>query len=257
MKLLVGDCREVMLGEGPFDLIVADPPYGDTSLTWDRHVEGWLQVAADRLKPTGSIWMFGSMRSFLSFAMAQAGLRYAQDVVWEKQNGSGFHADRFKRVHEHVVQFYRADTPWADVWNEVQTTADATARTVRRKRRPPHMGHIEAGGYESIDGGPRIMRSVLLIPNCHGHAIHETEKPVDLLQVLVRTSCPPDGLVGDFFAGSGALAEACQASGRRYVGCDTDAAMVERARRRSLFVDAEMRTAGAFKAPAVGSGQGK
>jgi len=260
MKLVVGDCREIMLNEGPFDLIVADPPYGDTSLGWDRKVEGWLQVAADRLKPTGSIWMFGSMRSFLSAgpAVAQAGLRYAQDIVWEKQNGSGFHADRFKRVHEHAVQFYRADQLWLLVHNEVQTTSDATARTaVRRKRRPPHMGHIEAGAYESVDGGPRIMRSVIAIPNCHGHAIHETEKPVDLLAILVRTSCPADGLVGDFFAGSGALAEACQATGRRYVGCDTDAAMIEKARRRSLFVDAEMRTAGAFKAPAVGSGQGK
>ena len=37
--------------------------------------------------------------------------RYAQDIVWEKHNGSGFHADRFKRVHEHAVQFYRADAP--------------------------------------------------------------------------------------------------------------------------------------------------
>lgn len=239
MKLLVGDCREVMPQEGPFDCIIADPPYQDTSLGWDRRVEGWLQIAADRLKPTGSLWMFGSMRSFLSagFAVSQAGLRYAQDIVWEKQNGSGFHADRFKRVHEHVVQFYRADAPWSDVWNEVQTTADAVQRTVKRKRGgPAHMGHIEAAPYASVDGGPRMMRSVLLIPNCHGHAIHETEKPVDLLAVLVRTSCQPDGLVGDFFAGSGALAEACELTGRRYVGCDTDAAMVEMARRRSLFM---------------------
>lgn len=239
IRLLLGDCREIMENEGPFDLIVADPPYGDTSLGWDRAVEGWLHVAYHRLKPSGSVWMFGSLRSLMSIghAVAEAGFRYAQDIVWEKHNGSGLHADRFKRVHEHVVQFYRANVAWSQVWNEVQTTADATARTVRRKSTPAlHMGRRAKSSYQSVDGGPRIMRSVIAIPSCHGHAIHPTEKPVDLLRILVRTSCPPEGLVGDFFAGSGSLAEACQAEGRRYLGCDTDAAMVEKARRRSLFV---------------------
>src|SRR5581483_11405192 len=148
-----------MKTEGPFDLIIADPPYEVTSLAWDKEVDGWLDVATGRLKPTGSVWIFGSMRSFMSMGanVSAADLRYAQDIVWEKQNGSGFHADRFKRVHEHVVQFYRAETPWSEVYNEVQTTPDAMARTVRRKRRPPHMGHIEAGHYTSEDGGPRIM----------------------------------------------------------------------------------------------------
>ena len=44
-RLLHGDCREVMLREGPFDMILADPPYGDTSLSWDKRVKGWEEVA--------------------------------------------------------------------------------------------------------------------------------------------------------------------------------------------------------------------
>lgn len=241
IRLLAGDCLEIMKTEGPFDLIIADPPYGDTSLPWDRQDMDWLTLAASRLKPTGSIWLFGSMRSF--FAMAgnwPVALRMAQDIVWEKQNGSGFHADRFKRVHEHVVQFYRGDTAWSEVYNVVQTTPDATARTARRKRRPTHMGQIDRGHFKSQDGGPRLMRSVIAIPNCHGHAIHPTEKPVDLLTILIRTSCPPDGIVGDFFAGSGAVAEACAATGRNYVGAEIDPAMATKARNRSLFVAAEV-----------------
>lgn len=238
VRILQGDCRDVMRDEGPFDLIIADPPYGDTSLTWDSVVAGWYGVAAVSLKPTGSLWLFGSLRSFMVLgpALSETGWRYAQDVVWEKHNGSAFHADRFKRVHEHVAQFYRAATPWAAVYNCVQTTPDATARTVRRKRRPPHTGHIEAGAYSSEDGGPRIMRSVISIPSCHGHAIHPTEKPVDLMAILIRTSCPSGGLVGDFFAGSGSCAEACVATGRDYVGCEIDGVMVDKARNRSLFV---------------------
>lgn len=222
-KLVHGDCRRVMLGRR-YDLILADPPYAVTSLAWDRKVDGWLAIAAQQLKPTGSLWLFGSMRSLMIAGpeIAAAGLQYAQDIVWEKHNGSGFHADRFKRVHEHAVQFYRADAPWGEVYNDVPTTPDATARTVRRKGRPPHTGHIEASAYISEDGGPRLMRSVLYMRSCHGEAIHPTEKPVGLLEILIRVSCPEGGLVGDFFAGSGAAAEACGHAGRDYFGAEID-----------------------------------
>lgn len=234
MTILIGDCRILMPEHGPFDLILADPPYGDTSLTWDRRVEGWLPLARAALKPSGSLWVFGSLRSFMGTAAAFTGasLRYAQEIVWEKQNGSSFHADRFKRVHELAAQFYRTDVAWSAIYNDVQTTPDATARTVRRKRRPPHTGHIDAGHYVTEDGGPRLMRSVIYARNCHGRAIHPTEKPSGLIEILIRTSCPPGGLVGDWFAGSGAAGEACRLAGRRYLGCEIDPAMAERAEAR-------------------------
>jgi site-specific DNA-methyltransferase (adenine-specific) len=233
-SVLTGDCRILMPGSGPFDLIVADPPYADTSLAWDRRVDGWLALARDALTPSGSLWIFGSLRAFMATAdqFTKAAWRYAQEIVWEKQNGSSFHADRFKRVHELVAQFYRADTAWDQIYNVVQTTPGATARTVRRKTRPPHTGHIDAAYYVSKDGGPRLMRSVIYARNCHGRAIHPTEKPSSLLEILIRTSCPPGGLVGDWFAGSGAVGEACRLSGRRYLGCELDPVMADRARVR-------------------------
>lgn len=234
ITLLTGDCRTDLAEHGPFDMILADPPYGDTSLSWDRKVSGWHAAARTMLKPSGSMWVFGSMRFFMASEQdfAAAGWRYAQDIVWEKHNGSGFHADRFKRVHEHVVQFYPADVPWSVIWNEVQVTKDATARAVRRKKRPVHTGHIEASSYLSYDGGPRLMTSVISMHSCHGHAIHPTEKPVGLLQILVRTSCPVGGTVGDLFAGSGATGEACGQTGRHYVGMEIDPDIARRARDR-------------------------
>lgn len=232
--IVTGDCREEMPWYAPYDMILADPPYGDTSLAWDRRVEGWVELARAALSPTGSLWVFGSLRSFMKTAghFADAGFQIAQEIVWEKQNGTGFHADRFKRVHELAVQFYPAETPWRNIYNDVQTTPDATARTVRRKQRPPHTGHIDAGHYVSEDGGPRLMRSVIYLRNCHRRAIHPTEKPSGLLEILVRTSCPEGGLLGDWFAGSGAAGEACRLSGRRYIGCEIDPDMASRARDR-------------------------
>ena len=106
------------------------------------------------------------------------------------------------------------------------------ARTVRRKQRPPHTGHIDAGHYVNQDGGPRLMRSVIYLRNCHGRAIHPTEKPSALLEILIRTSCPEGGLVSDWFAGSGAAGEACRLAGRRYLGCEIDDDMAEKARAR-------------------------
>lgn len=234
MTLLVGDCRRLMPAAGPFDLILADPPYAATALAWDRQVEGWLDLASAALKPSGSIWIFGSLRSFLRIgpAFRAAGLRLAQEIVWHKQNGSGFHADRFRRVHELVAQYYRRDQRWRTVYNQVQTTHDAVARSVLRTRRPAHTGAIGPSHYVTRAGGPRLMRSVLAIRNCHRRAIHPTQKPVGLLEILVRTSCPPDGLVGDWFAGSGAVGVACRNAQRRYVGCEIDPAIAARAAER-------------------------
>lgn len=241
MTILTGDSRDLMPDHGPFDIILADPPYGDTSLAWDRRLDGWLPLARAALKPSGSLWVFGSLRSFMTTArtFTDTGFVYAQEIVWEKQNGSSFHADRFKRVHELAVQFRRAAVPWSAVYNEVQTTPDATARTVRavrRKMQPPHTGHIEAGHYVSEDGGPRLMRSVIYARNCHGSAIHLTEKPSGLIEILIRTSCPPGGLVGHWFADSGSAGEACRLTDRRYLGCEIDADMAESARARIASV---------------------
>lgn len=231
VRLLTGDCRKVMAAEGPFDLIVADPPYGDTALEWDEIVAGWEAVARARLKPTGSMWVFGSMRYFLTTGVPE-GWRLAQDIVWEKPNGTGFADDRFKRVHEHAVQFYRADASWRAVFNDVQRVEIGEARKsvrVRRADRVAHGGGVGAVDY--VDDGTRLVRSVLQAPSVRG-GIHPTQKPVGLLEILIRTSCPPGGLVGDFFAGSGSAGEACAVAGRRYVGCEIDPVMAEKARGR-------------------------
>lgn len=234
MTILVGDCRALMPDHAPFDMILADPPYGDTALGWDRRVEGWLALAHASLAPTGSMWLFGSLRSLMAISgqCDAAGWRYVQEIVWQKTGGTGFQADRFKRVHELVVQFRRKDALWRDVYNDVQTTPDAVEKTARRRISPPHMGQIGGYLYHKPAGGSRIMHSVILQRNCRGRAIHPTEKPVPLLEILIRTSCPPGGLVGDWFAGSGSVGEACRATGRRYLGCEIDADMAARANAR-------------------------
>lgn len=210
-----GDCREVLPSLGRSQCAVVDPPYGETSLEWDSWQRGFMDyVDAD------SMWVFGSLRMFMlrSKEFASAKWSFSQEIVWEKHNGSNFHADRFRRIHELAALFYQG--AWEGIYKCPQFTNDATARAVRRKGRPPHTGNIEATPYVSFDGGPRLQRSVIQVRSCHGHAQHPTQKPLGIVEPLVLYSCPPGGMVVDPFMGSGTVLVAAKIANRSSVGIE-------------------------------------
>ena len=230
-----GDCRDVLrtLPAASVDVCVADPPYGETAIDWDRHVDGWVPEVRRVLKPSGSLWCFGSLRFFMERAGDFAGWKLAQDVVWEKHNGSGFDADRFKRVHELVVQFYPADRPWSGVWRAAQKVPGEARPTASIKARVEvleHRGKIGAHQYEY--GPDRLMRSVIPVRACHGRAVHPTQKPEGILRPLVAYSCPGGGVVLDPFAGSGSTGLAAHLVGANFIGIELRQEYVELARRR-------------------------
>jgi len=86
ITLWLGDCREILPGLDPVDAIVTDPPYGETSLLWDRWPDGWPAIA---VRLATSMWCFGSMRMFLERSVEFANWQLSQDVVWEKHNDQG------------------------------------------------------------------------------------------------------------------------------------------------------------------------
>jgi site-specific DNA-methyltransferase (adenine-specific) len=220
-----GDCLELLSEMPRCDVAIVDPEYGVTSLGWDKRDARWIGLVN---VPT--FWCFGSLRFFLESASAFSGWTYAQEIVWEKHNGSIFHADRFRRVHELTVQFYRGE--WATIFKEPQFTNDATARTTRRKGRPPHTGEIAGSFHVSEDGGPRLMRSVLQVRSCHGYAEHPTQKPEGIVEPLIRYSCPPDGTVISPFAGSGTDLVVAKRLGLRAIGIEIEEKYCEIATKR-------------------------
>jgi site-specific DNA-methyltransferase (adenine-specific) len=224
VTLYLGDCREVLPTiKEAIDAVVTDPPYGVTGLPWDvatNEWAGWL--------PCSQFWCFGSLKYFLQQPFA--GWRLAQEIVWEKHNGTSLHNDRFRRVHELAAHFYRGD--WATLYKSPVHTRDATARAVRRKRKPEHWGQIGAGHYVSQDGAPRLMRSVFYAKSCHGEAIHPTQKPVAVLRPLIEYSCPPGGTVLDPFAGSASGAIASIETGRKFIGIELERANFDAACQR-------------------------
>lgn len=205
------------------DLVMADPPYGETSLAWDTWPAGWPGHILPYVKSTGSLWCFGSLRMFLGRRdeFGNGGWRMSHEVVWEKHNGSGFHVDRFRRVHELAVHFYPTASPWKQVFKSPQFTMDAQKRVVRKKEKPAQWhGKTGSTTYVSVDGGPRRMRSVLQVRSCHGRALNETEKPAGILRPLVSYGCPPGGRLLVPFVGSGSDLAIARELGLQAIGCE-------------------------------------
>ena len=167
---------------------------------------------------------------FMDHAQDFRSLQLSQDLVWRKQNGSSFHADRFRRVHESIAHFYTGS--WEAVWKNPVKTLDATKRVTRRKARPPHMGIIAGAHHISYDGGPRLQRSVIDAPNCHGYAVNETQKPLAIVRPLLEYSCPVGGLVIDPFSGSGTTLVAAKELGMRAIGIEIRESQCEEAAKR-------------------------
>lgn len=219
VRIYTGDMADLLgklVPKETVDCLIVDPPYGETSLGWDRWVDGWPDMVRRVLKPTGSMWVFGSTRMFMEHADEFAGWQLSHDVVWEKHNGTGLFNDRFRRVHENVLHFYRSDTKWSDVYKLPQVTNDARARVVRKKGRPAQwIGATKDTTYRSEDGGPRLMRSVQFVRSEHNRAVHPTQKPLALVEPLLLYACPPGGHVLDPFAGSGTVGVLARRHGMR------------------------------------------
>jgi site-specific DNA-methyltransferase (adenine-specific) len=231
VTLYLGDCREILPALGiTADCVIADPPYGETSLAWDRWPDGWLEAAAGVSR---SLWCFGSMRLFGTRwgEFTAAGWRFSHDGVLEKGAGAGPSADRLRRVHESITFWYRG--PWRDLRHVTPRLAhDGPGKGSIANGAVPHL----TGGARKLrtwtDDGTRYARSVFRAKaNRGGVNIHPNQKPVHVLKVLAEYGCPPGGLIVAPFAGSGSDLVAARATDRRAIGIEGDEAACEKAAR--------------------------
>lgn len=231
-----GDCREVLAGLDPdhdlgtIDLVVTDPPYGETSLEWDRWPDDWPASIA---RVAASMWCFGSLRMFLDRRDEFSGWRLSQDVVWSKPRGGVAYPDRATvRTHEIVTHWYRGD--WSEIHHQQQRT----------ERHGPGKGTIHRGetgpawngarrAHQWTDDGTRAMFSVIECQTMRMRGTgHPTEKPTGILEPLIAYGCEVGGTVLDPFAGSGSTLDAARQIGRHAVGVEADERYCEIAAKR-------------------------
>ena len=210
------------------DAILTDPPYGETSLVWDRWPSKW---PTDLATVSNSLWCFGSFRMFMDNLADFDGWKFSHEIIWEKHNGSSFVSDKFKRVHELATLWYRG--AWGDIRHDVPRVAStvpergfvspSTVETV-------HTGKITKGAWS--DDGTRLQTTVIKVRSTHFEAVHPTQKPLGIVTPLIEYSVPVGGLVVDPFSGSGTTLLAAKLAGRRGIGCEINEAYCEAAARR-------------------------
>lgn len=233
VTLYHGDCREIDAWLQA-DVLVTDPPYGETSLAWDRWPDGWPQAVADRSDSIRQIWCFGSTRMFLDHRDDFAPWKLAQDIVWSKPRGRGVMNDRFNRSHELATHWYRG------AWGDLPLTPPRVAKTVPWTARATRNGNVDDGskvrpmnGGSYQDDGTRLMLTV--IPGDPGDprtTLHPTQKPLEVLRPIITYSVPPGGLIADPYAGSGSTLVAAKGLGRKAIGIEIEERYCEIAARR-------------------------
>jgi site-specific DNA-methyltransferase (adenine-specific) len=223
ITVLEGDCRDLMPGLRA-DVIITDMPYGGkTSWGWDVWAAGWPEAA---LACAPHMWCFGIQSVWLARAaeFTGPGWKYAEEIVWEKHNGSGSpNPGRFMPVHELVLHWYQGR--WRDVYADApRLPHDGPRRAPIRPGSavPPHRGAYADRVWS--DDGTRLARSVQRFRSGHRQRGHAAGKPAGLLELLVAASCPPGGIVLDPFAGHGPVLAAARALGRDAIGIDSDPA---------------------------------
>lgn len=219
------DCFDVFptLTDQSVDMILADLPYGTTNCAWDS------QLPLDRLWPEyrkvcrGAVVLFAQSPFDKVLGCSNlAELRY--EWIWEKSAATGFlNASKAPlKAHENILVFY-ARQP---VYNP-QKTAGARIKRVRASV----ANHGETYGKATCvrapyDSTERYPRSVLQFAKDNRlGAPHPTQKPVALLEYLIRTYTDPGAVVLDNCMGSGSTGVACANSGRAFIGIENDPAM--------------------------------
>lgn len=234
VTLYHADLRELAVDLSAVTCVVTDPPYEETEFAWDRWPQGWPAWLLQACPALDSLWCFGSLRMFSAFAAEFAGWHLAQDIVWEKPNGSSFHTDRFRRVHELAAQFYPRRRAWGEVFKApiVRTVEESRRRSpIHRSSTPAHHhGRRAECTYEY--SGQRLARSVMYAPAVRQGVEHGTPKPLPILRDLIAYSLRPGGVLLDPMCGSGSTLVAAKELARPSIGIDGDINAVREAARR-------------------------
>lgn len=224
--LHLGDCLPWLesLEPGSADAIITDPPYGQTACDWDVAPDlARMWAAFDRvLKPEG-VAVVTAMQPFTTDLINAHRKRFRYALCWDKVGVTGWLDSKKRplRGHEDVLVFARGLT----TYNPQMTSGHAPYKTRGGPRKATGtLGGKAAAGLQlpNDNRGWRYPRSVLRISSQAGAAakFHPTQKPVELMEWLVRTYTDPGDLVVDPYGGSGSVGVASVRNGRRFAGAE-------------------------------------
>lgn len=236
IKLILGDCIERMrqLQDRSVDLVLTDPPYGVTACKWDSVIPFkpmWEQIKRI-IKPRGAIVLFGS-QPFTSALIMSNPEMFKYEWIWGKGRGTGFQIVKHKPLvsHENVLVFGSGSV----TYNPQMRERDKP-RVSKNNRRTRQMLVSNGNAYSATEAlDQKYPITELQFPNNNQRdKIHPTQKPVELMEYLIKTYSNEDDLVLDFTMGSGTTGIACMNLDRRFIGIEKDPVYFEAAKQRIL-----------------------
>ena len=223
-------CEDALKGlaripDASVDLILTDPPYNlgkdygnasDSRAVADylRWTEEWIDAALPKLKPSGSLYIFLTWRFAPEiFVMLKQRLTMINEIIWDRRVPSmGGSVRSFTSVHDTIGLFVKRKDYYFDL-DAVRIAYDAETKKLRSRS-------IFVGAkWLEIGYNPKDLWSVSRLHREHPErADHPTQKPLEIIERMLKASCPPGGVVLDLFMGSGTTAVAAKRCGRQFVG---------------------------------------
>ena len=235
---MLGDCLERMkeIPDGSVDLILADPPYGTTACKWDSVIpfEPMWEQLKRIIKPNGAIVMTAS-QPFTTILIASNIADFRHNLVWDKVSPTG-HLNAKKKPllrHEDVVLFSKAK-------HGVFTYNPQMRKGAYRNKSPKRSTDGVVGRcYGTVKhtqdnfNDDYYPTSVYELSTANRlEKLHPTQKPVALMEYLIKTYTNEGETVLDFCIGSGTTGLAAKNLNRKFIGIEKDAGYFEIAKQR-------------------------
>lgn len=220
-KLYNGDCLEIMkdIPDKSIDMILCDLPYGTTKNKWDSIIDLdklWNQYKRI-IKDNGAIVLFSQMPFTIELAKSNIqDLKY--EWIWEKEQGTG-HLNAKKmpmKIHENILVFYKKLPTYNPQW-EYGKPYIATYST--------HSSNYgkQKDNVTTVSDGRRYPKDIIKIKKAKSDKhLHPTQKPVELLEYLIKTYTNENETVLDNCMGSGSTGVACKNTNRNFIGIELD-----------------------------------
>ena len=235
IEIIEGDCLTVLptLESQSVDLVLVDVPYGSTQNKWDQPIP-FEPMWAEIWRICKGAAVFTAKQPFSS-ALVMSQVRYFKhEWVWEKNKATG-HLNAKKapmQAHETVQVFAARGMSYNPQMTDGHKPMNAYTQTSNGEN---YGTTNRPSGGGSTKRYPRSVQRFDVVNNDSPEKEHSTQKPVDLMAYLIETYCLPGAIVLDFCMGSGTTGVACQATGRSFIGIESDPTIFTIAERRLGF----------------------
>jgi site-specific DNA-methyltransferase (adenine-specific) len=229
------DCFNVLplIENKTIDLVVLDLPYGQTNCKWDTKIDlEKLWTELKRVAKDNTIFVFFTTTKFGVDLINSNHKWFRYDLIWEKNTTCGFlNAKKMPLRNFEMIYVFSNPTKKGKIYNPQMTKGDPYIRINNNIVNNVYGKKISSNKLNET--GDRYPKSILRFNNNNNTTrIHPTEKPVELLEWIIKTYSNENNLILDCCMGSGSTIVGCINTNRNYIGIEMDTEIFEKAKDR-------------------------